>query len=114
MSYQVRVLTSAELDEWRDGVRGHEAQLAKFHGSGDVVPLTFLNDGWFTWLCPGCGYFSHGRVGDTAVSGWDEPRWTVEGLPDRLTLVPSLGCPRWRDGECAGHWWLRDGQLALA
>lgn len=106
--HPIRVLTQQELTEWRDGVRGRDAQAAKLAECG-YVPLAFLNDGWFTWLCPGCGYFSHGRVGEQAVSGWDEPRWTVEGLPDHLTLMPSLGCPR-----CIGHWWARDGKLVPA
>lgn len=111
--YAIRVLAQDELTAWRDGVRGREAQAAKLAECG-YVPVAFLNDGWFTWLCPGCGYFSHGRVGDEPVSGWNEPRWTVAGLPDTLTLMPSLGCPRWREGECIGHWWARDGKLVLA
>lgn len=111
--WTIKVLTQDELRLWREGIRGADAQAAKLAECG-YVPLAFLNDGLFTWLCPGCGYFSHGRVGEQSVSGWDEPRWTVAGLPDSLTLQPSLGCPRWRDGTCAGHWWARDGRLISA
>lgn len=111
--FPIKVLSQEELSGWRAGVRGAEAQAAKLAECG-YVPLAFLNDDWFTWLCPGCGMFSHGRVGDIAVSGWDGPRWTVAGLPDALTLAPSLGCPRWRAGTCIGHWWARDGRLVAA
>lgn len=111
--WPIQVLTKEQLTEWRDGVRGADAQSAKLAETGRV-PLAFLNDGWFTWLCPGCGYFSHGRTGDEAVSGWTGPRWTVTDQAGSLTLMPSLGCPRWRDGTCIGHWWARDGKLVLA
>lgn len=109
----MRVLTKEELSARRKGVSGADAQAAKLAECG-YVPLAFLNDGWFTWLCPGCGYFSHGQTGHTAVGGWINPRWTVSGLPNALTLEPSLGCPRWRDGSCIGHWWCRNGELIAA
>lgn len=111
--WRIRVLSQGQLLEWREGVRGAAAQTAKLTECG-YVPLAFLNGDWFTWLCPGCGCFSHGRTGAEPVSGWDDPRWTVAGLPDALTLMPSLGCRQWRDGTCLGHWWARDGKLVLA
>lgn len=75
----------------------------------DPAPL-----GAFTWCCPGCGELHYGQMGEQPVSGWDEPRWVNSGTRERPTLVPSLGCPRWRDGTCIGHWWLRDGELVRA
>lgn len=68
----------------------------------------------FLWVCPGCGCGSVGTLGDEPVSGWESPRWVMEGEPGKPTLTPSLGCPCWRDGTCVGHWWLRDGKLVLA
>lgn len=112
-SFPIQVFTVAQLAEWRDGVGGASAQAAKLRESG-YVPIMFTPEGRFSWLCPGCGYFSHGTVGEHPVSGWEEPRWTVDGLPDHLTMVPSLGCPRWRAGTCIGHWWVRDGELVPA
>jgi hypothetical protein len=112
-SYTIRVMTEDELREWRAGVVGAAAQSAKLAECG-YLPLAFLAASRFMWLCPGCGLFSRGQIGDEPVSGWDGPAWTVEGVPDHLTLNPSLGCPRWRDGTCIGHWWARNGKLVLA
>ena len=68
--------------------------------------------GGFSWLCPGCGRWHYGQMGDRPVSGWDAPRWVNSGTRERPTLVPSLGCGGWRRGECTGgHYWLRNGFL---
>lgn len=67
-----------------------------------------------SWECPGCGHIYSGNLGDQPVGGWDEPRWVNSGTTERPTLMPSLGCGRWRLGECTGHWWLRDGILEQA
>lgn len=71
-------------------------------------------DAEFLWICPGCGGGAAGTLGSAPVSGWDEPRWVMEGEPGKPTLTPSLGCPRWRAGECDGHYWLREGVLIHA
>lgn len=68
----------------------------------------------FSWECPGCGHSMGGAVGPEPVSGWDNPVWQVMGTAEAPTLTPSLGCPRWREGTCTGHWWLRDGRLVVA
>jgi hypothetical protein len=68
----------------------------------------------FLWICPGCGGGAAGTLGNQPRGGWDEPRWVMDGAPGKPTLTPSLGCPRWRDGTCPGHYWLRDGQLVQA
>jgi hypothetical protein len=115
--WPIAVLSQPEWHGWREGVRGYDAQLAKVQQLGSA-PLMFGEwpDGrkWFQWICPGCGRCSFGQIADGPVSGWNEPRWTVEGAPDHLTLTPSLGCPNWRDGICEGHWWARDGKLVPA
>jgi hypothetical protein len=78
--------------------------------------LFFWRDGAsFNWLCPGCGSWHDGQIGDQPVSGWDNPRWVNSGTPERPTLAPSLGCGGWKHGTCPeGHYWLRDGELVKA
>ena len=69
----------------------------------------------FSWLCPGCARWHFGPLGDHPVSGWDDPQWVNSGTRESPTLTPSLGCPGWRHGTCAGgHYWLRDGELVPA
>ena len=69
----------------------------------------------FSWLCPGCGDWHFGLIGEQPVSGWDEPRWVNSGTREAPTLTPSLGCGGWRHGTCPeGHYWLRDGELVPA
>lgn len=63
---------------------------------------------------PGCGHSMGGNLGPEPVSGWENPAWQLTDTPEAPTLMPSLGCPRWRDGTCIGHWWLRDGELVQA
>lgn len=71
--------------------------------------------GGFSWLCPGCGRWLYGQIGEQPVSGWDAPRWVNSGTPESPTLTPSLGCGGWRHGTCPeGHYWLRDGELTPA
>ena len=73
------------------------------------------DDASFNWLCPGCGSWHDGQIGDQPVSGWDAPRWVNSGTPERPTLTPSLGCGGWKHGTCpGGHYWLRDGELLAA
>ena len=69
----------------------------------------------FSWLCPGCGRWLYGQMGDQPVSGWDAPRWVNSGTEEKPTLTPSLGCGGWKHGTCpGGHYWLRDGELGPA
>ena len=78
-------------------------------------PYVHIGERSMMWECPGCGHVYAGNIGPEPVSGWDSPQWKVTGTPDAPTLAPSLGCGRWRTGECAsGHWWLRDGELVPA
>ena len=71
--------------------------------------------GAFSWLCPGCGRWYFGEMGEQPVSGWDAPRWVNSGTLEAPTLTPSLGCSGWKHGTCAGgHYWLRDGELVPA
>jgi len=75
------------------------------------------NDGVssFSWLCPGCGDWHYGQIGDHPVSGWDDPRWVNSGTEGKPTLTPSLGCVGWKHGTCPeGHYWLREGMLERA
>jgi hypothetical protein len=75
------------------------------------------NDGVssFSWLCPGCGSWHYGQIGDHPVSGWDDPRWVNSGTREAPTLAPSLGCPGWKHGTCPeGHYRLRGGELVPA
>lgn len=82
--------------------------------AGNGPCMTFNKYG-FSWECPGCGHSMGGDFGDEAVSGWESPRWVKTGPADVPSLTPSLGCPRWREGTCAGgHYWLRDGRLVPA
>jgi hypothetical protein len=90
----------------------HIALVRHIEATGETV-IQFTAGG-FDWICPGCGGVLGGRLGDEPVSGWDAPRWVKTGTEERPTLTPSLGCPRWRRGECVGHWWLRDGELMPA
>lgn len=45
----------------------------------------------FSWLCPGCGRWHYGQIGDKPVSGWDNPRWVNSGTREAPSLTPSLG-----------------------
>lgn len=83
-------------------------------GDGPYVSIS-REAGSFRWECPGCGHVYVGTLGSEPVSGWEEPRWLLSGSENNPTLEPSLGCPRWRDGECPdGHWWLRAGEMVAA
>jgi uncharacterized protein DUF6527 len=71
--------------------------------------------GAFSWLCPGCGSWHYGSIGEQPVSGWDSPRWVNSGTREAPTLTPSLGCGGWKHGTCPeGHYWMRDGELVPA
>lgn len=71
--------------------------------------------GGFGWMCPHCGFEGEGRLGERAKGGMREPRWVNMGSVERPSLVPALGCPRWKQGACTGgHWWLRTGVLEAA
>jgi Family of unknown function (DUF6527) len=117
----VRVLVVATFDEWRawlDAVpkvpdeNPHFSRVRHIAATGETV-MRITGD-QLTWVCPGCGMASSGTLGDEPVSGWDEPRWVNSGTMERPTLMPSLGCPTWRSGDCPGHWFLRDGELVPA
>jgi hypothetical protein len=92
----------------RDRIRAEGQMPFKWLGPDPAAPVSFM------WACPGCGSTYAGSLGPQPASGWSHPRWVNTGTLDRPTLAPSLGCSRWRQGECDGHWWLRDGQLAYA
>lgn len=112
----IRVIPTREaFSEWRQTRRGQEMRdwIAEC-GYTALMMTEYADRTDFLWICPGCGYGTVGTFGDAPVSGWDDPRWTREGDDEHLTLTPSLGCPRWRDGECTGHYWLRDGKLVQA
>jgi len=96
------------------GMWGNDWELAEQAKRGTA--LFFWRDAdWFNWLCPGCGSWYDGQIGDQPVSGWDAPRWVNSGTEDKPTLTPSLGCGGWRRGTCPeGHYWLRDGFLERA
>jgi uncharacterized protein DUF6527 len=69
----------------------------------------------FSWLCPGCGSWHYGEIGEQPVSGWDDPRWVNSGTREAPTLMPSLDCGGWRRGTCpGGHYWLRAGEMVPA
>ena len=86
---------------------GRGTALFFWHEPNEGAPL-----GAFSWLCPGCGSWHYGQIGEKPVSGWDAPRWVNSGTPARPTLTPSLGCGGWKHGTCPeGHYWLRDGEL---
>lgn len=95
------------------GLSRVDFERAEMEATG-TVPFAYLPDGWFNWVCPGCAHPRAGQFGNEPVSGWEAPRWVNTGSHDRPTLTPSLGCPLWKRGECAGHWWLRDGELVAA
>jgi hypothetical protein len=105
------VLTTEEYRAWRQ--KRSRADLYDHIRATGLAPVRLSGDA-FLWTCPGCGGTAIGTLGDQPVSGWDEPRWVRSGPDDALTLTPSLGCPRWRYGQCTGHWWLRDGRLVAA
>ena len=117
--YQVRTVDRAGWDAWRDdaaqGAVKDAFRLALRERMGETSETVLCWQGdppnSFLWMCPGCGGTYGGDLGDQPVSGWDAPRWVNSGTLEQPTLAPSLGCPRWREGECRGHWWLRDGVL---
>lgn len=118
-SYHVRVVETVEQwAAWADATRAepgenpHAARVRHIEATGETI-LQFASGG-FDWICPGCGRVLGGRLGDEPVSGWDAPCWVNSGTRERPTLTPSLGCPGWRRGDCAGHWFLRDGELVPA
>ena len=120
---KVRVITTDEMHErtarFREsGLSRDEWERACLeHGGGPLFVWWPEKDGrqTFSWLCPGCGSWHYGEIGDQPVSGWDEPRWVNSGTCEAPTLTPSLGCGGWRRGTCAGgHYWLRDGELISA
>ena len=118
-SYRVFVAQSSEQwTAWHDAVpvgpdeNPHFARVRHIEQTGETL-LQFASGG-FDWICPGCGGVLGGALGDEPVSGWENPRWVNTGTIERPTLMPSLGCPSWRRGDCIGHWFLRDGELVPA
>lgn len=118
-SYRVRVLdTWEQWCAWLDVIptqpaeNPHAARVRHIEATGETVIR--LHGSEFSWICPGCGIALGGTLGDQPVSGWDQPRWVLTGVPGKPTLAPSLGCSTWRRGDCIGHWWLRDGILSPA
>lgn len=105
------VHTASEYRAWTDtaGVGNRPAFIAK---TGEAPFFIMEGTDSFMWVCPGCGAGMMGKFGEQPVSGWDNPQWTREGDDEHLTLSPSLGCARWREGSCpGGHYWLRNGEL---
>jgi hypothetical protein len=114
----VKVLTDVEWRQWMDEHRPAEGSpyVMRIAGiaHGGFAPMIFRTTGRMSWVCPSCGTCTGGQLGDEPVSGWDEPRWVKTGTDGAPSLTPSLGCPGWRNGDCQGHYWLRDGKLVLA
>lgn len=115
--YTIRVVPREVMATLRrsDELRGYEwiaAGMRRCAESGEVLFVFRGNS--FDWECPGCGGILSGQLADTPVSGWDQPRWVRSGDDEHATLTPSLGCSRWRTGDCIGHWWAKDGRLTLA
>lgn len=122
----VQVLSPEEISErsarWRrardaDGsLTRNDFELAEQAVRGTA--LFFWHDDTFSdfsWLCPGCGSWHYGQIGERPVSGWDAPRWVNSGTEEKPTLTPSLGCGGWRRGTCrGGHYWMRNGELVDA
>lgn len=114
--WPVEVLSPEGWAQWRDGVRGLDAQRAKVESTG-IVPASFRTypNGrqCFNVICPLCGRCQGGDIADKPIGGWGgSQRWTVQGLPDRLTMQPSIACSP--DGSCSGHWFVREGRLVAA
>jgi Family of unknown function (DUF6527) len=121
-TYRVRVVDRAGFDEWRQEAAGdatdegfREALKTRMTATGETL-LCWQGEGpaSYVWMCPGCGGTYTGGLSSEPVSGWESPRWVNTGTLERPNLSPSLGCPRWRDGQCVGHWWMRDGELVPA
>jgi hypothetical protein len=110
--YSVKVMSGDDYRAWRE--QRPKAEVRALIAETGVTPLRIMGE-TFYWICPGCGSTLGGDFADQPVSGWEAPRWTRDGDDEHLTLMPSLGCPGWRDGSCPdGHWWLRDGSLVPA
>jgi Family of unknown function (DUF6527) len=117
----VQVLSAEEMAERNarfraSGLSRDEFELGELATRGTALlawwPEGNEGRGSFSWLCPGCGSWYYGQLGDQPVSGWDAPRWVNSGTREEPSLMPSLGCANWRRGECAGgHYWLRSGHL---
>jgi len=119
MGIPVKIVDQAGLSEWLandccTGLFIHAKHTAAEREETVLCWLDGEDDDAFSWVCPSCGGLNFGRLGDEAVSGWNKPRWVNTGTRERPTLTPSLGCPTWRIGDCAGHYWLRDGELEQA
>lgn len=122
---RVDVITPEQMAERTARMRAIDAPVSRqdFERAELAVRRTALFVWWpdqdgrrsFSWLCPGCGSWHYGQIGNQPVSGWDDPRWVNSGTREQPTLTPSLGCGGWRHGTCPeGHYWLRDGELKPA
>jgi hypothetical protein len=57
--------------------------------------------------CPGCGRESGMHLRSVGIPHPAESSsWEVSGLPDNITLTPSVNCT----GCCQWHGWLIDGE----
>jgi hypothetical protein len=112
---KIQVITHKEMADRNarfraSGLERHDFELAE--QAARRTALFLWHDGGFSWLCPGCGSWYYGQLGDQPVSGWDAPRWVNSGGEETPTLTPSLGCGGWKRGTClGGHYWLRGGEL---
>jgi len=120
---KVRVITPDEMHERTrqfraSGLSRDDFERAELEHTGTALFVWWPEDDGhrsFSWLCPGCGRWHYGQIGDQPVGGWDAPRWVNSGMDDAPTLAPSLGCGGWKHGTCPeGHYWLRDGELVRA
>lgn len=59
--------------------------------------------------CPGCGREGGMHARNSGVPHpTDRQSWEISGLPDAITLKPSINCV----GCCGWHGWLTNGQYA--
>lgn len=112
-NWQVKVLTPERYVKLRDNLRAQGRSWPEGIARTGKVPVYFSGD-QFTTVCPDCGTPLRGSLGDEPVLGSVTPQWVRSGDNDRLTLSPTIGCPRYTEDTSGHHFILRNGMLERA
>lgn len=81
------------------------ATLEEYEEAGPGAILILAPDQTIAMKCPGCGNSSSMTVFPPGTPKPPSPSWEISGLPDKITLQPSINCV----GCCQWHAYLTNG-----
>lgn len=81
------------------------ATIEEFEAAGPGAIYIMQRDKTIAMKCPGCGKSSAMEVYPAGQPKPASPSWELSGLPDKITLKPSINCV----GCCGWHAYLTNG-----